>query len=547
VKRIRFRSALGTGVFVAVLVASWWYFAPTRVGGSTTYVATHGVSMKPRFHTGDLALVRPVGEYKVGDVVAYHSSVLQIVVLHRIVAIRSGHYTFKGDNNNFLDPAHPARADLIGRLWVRVPHGGVVLHALHNPVVDAVGCGLLGMFVLTGVGQSRRRRRRERKGAPGPGRVGPTIMKREREADPARTINFGPLLAGSTVALTLFLVIAIVAFVSPAHKASSLKTPYTERVQFAYSAHTRRGPVYPDGRIKTGDPIFLSLVRGVDLHIDSSLTSAGPTSVSGAERVVLKLSGPGGWHRTFVVVPQTHFTGAHAVTDVTLNLPQLRGLQAKIGKLTGSESFAGFSMAIGPQVQFAGTLGGRPLSATFKPTLTFQFAGGELQVSGGQGTGSGSFGTPQASYTQAQNGTVSTPSTAPNTLTVVGHSVRIDVLRLIALIGLLFSLGATVFFYLRKRSEPFEETYRIQAQYGHMIVPIVGGDDLGWPPVDVPNIKALVRLAESGQRLILHNRSNEVDTYMVNEEGTVYRYQVKPSKVVWGEWSQPTAPLEEAA
>jgi hypothetical protein len=106
---------------------------------------------------------------------------------------------------------------------------------------------------------------------------------------------------------------------------------------------------------------------------------------------------------------------------------------------------------------------------------------------------------------------------------------------------------ATVFFYLRKRSEPFEETYRIQSQYGHMIVPIIGGEDLGWPPVDVPNIKALVMLAESGQRLILHNRKDNVDTYMVNEEGTVYRYQVKPSKVVWGDWSDKATPVKAAA
>jgi hypothetical protein len=63
----------------------------------------------------------------------------------------------------------------------------------------------------------------------------------------------------------------------------------------------------------------------------------------------------------------------------------------------------------------------------------------------------------------------------------------------------------------------------------------------------VPNIKALVRLAESGQRLILHNRSGDVDTYMVNEEGTVYRYQVKPSKVVWGQWSDEASPVKAAA
>jgi hypothetical protein len=47
--------------------------------------------------------------------------------------------------------------------------------------------------------------------------------------------------------------------------------------------------------------------------------------------------------------------------------------------------------------------------------------------------------------------------------------------------------------------------------------------------------------------LILHNRSNDVDTYLVNDEGTVYRYQVRPSNVVWGEWSEAPAPLEAAA
>jgi hypothetical protein len=76
------------------------------------------------------------------------------------------------------------------------------------------------------------------------------------------------------------------------------------------------------------------------------------------------------------------------------------------------------------------------------------------------------------------------------------------------------------------------------------MVPIINAEDLGWPPIDVPNIKALVRLAESGERLILHHRGAGVDTYLVNDEGTVYRYQAKPIKVVWQEWAK--APVEEA-
>jgi hypothetical protein len=53
-------------------------------------------------------------------------------------------------------------------------------------------------------------------------------------------------------------------------------------------------------------------------------------------------------------------------------------------------------------------------------------------------------------------------------------------------------------------------------------------------------------LAESGQRLILHRPDPGGDTFLVNDEGTVYRYQVQPSNVVWGEW-KPTAPRPVAA
>ena len=130
---------------------------------------------------------------------------------------------------------------------------------------------------------------------------------------------------------------------------------------------------------------------------------------------------------------------------------------------------------------------------------------------------------------------------------MLGISPTISLLRWLALIGLLLSVPTAVYAFLRKRGEPFEESVQIQSQYGHLIVPIVAGEDLGWPAVDVANIKALVRLAESGQRLILHSRSGDVDTYMVNDEGTVYRYQVRASKVVWGEWTDAPVPAQDAA
>ncbi len=80
--------------------------APEQLGGSTLYTATVGDSMEPLFHKGDLAVFRRASSYRVGDIVLYQSPVLHRPVLHRILVIQDGHYYFKGDNNDFVDPGY---------------------------------------------------------------------------------------------------------------------------------------------------------------------------------------------------------------------------------------------------------------------------------------------------------------------------------------------------------------------------------------------------------------------------------------------------------
>ena len=67
------RSGLISAALVVLAVAVWLLLAPTQIGGETSYVRTSGISMQPRFHTGDLAIVRPAERYKVGDIVAYRA------------------------------------------------------------------------------------------------------------------------------------------------------------------------------------------------------------------------------------------------------------------------------------------------------------------------------------------------------------------------------------------------------------------------------------------------------------------------------------------
>ncbi len=554
-KRIRLRSGLITVALIAAGAVAWWYLAPTRIGGSTTYVATHGISMEPRFHTGDLAIVRPAAAYTVGDVVAYRSNLLHTVVLHRIVARRGSLYVFKGDNNDFIDPRAVPRADLIGKLWLHIPHGGVMLATLHTPIGAAALIGVLGFALLFGAGgKARRRRKRRRKQTNGSAQSGFFIVNNARDNGGARSFNYGALLTTSAIAAVVFVVLALVAFTRPTGKPTTVTTPYTQQVTFGYSAHAPAGPVYPTGAIHTGDPIFLSLVHQVGVHVNYTFATAAAHDVAGTEAIHLRLTAQSGWSRTIVLTPPTRFTGDHTSTVVTLDIPQIESLLAKVGALTGMPSNVGYTLAVLPAVHVTGTVGGHPLNMRFAPSMSFELGPQQLVSNGasdtsGSSSGDGASGSggSSGSLTPSQNGAVGTPATAPATITVLGVSPTISLLRWIAVLGLLLSGPLAAYAFLRKRGEPFEESVQIQAHYGHLIVPIVAGEDLGWPPVDVPNIKALVRLAESGQRLILHNRSGDVDTYMVNDEGTVYRYQVKASKIVWGEWTDDRVAVEVAA
>jgi signal peptidase I len=545
-KRSRLRSCLLSAALIVSAAVAWHYFAPSNIGGSTRYVATSGISMQPRFHTGDLAIVRPAASYHVGEIVAYHSTMLHLTVLHRIIGRHGDRYVFKGDNNSFIDPVYPTRAELLGKLWIHVAHGGVVLRVLHTPWFAAVLCAVLAVLLLLGVGEKQRRRRRPRKGATGPSRHGPTPMRPSSKHHLTRSLRSSALFTTALLAAVAFVVLGLISFAGPARKPASVSTPYNQRVSFGYSAEAPAGPVYPDGVLRTGDPIFIQLVHRLGVHVDYRFESAATHAVSGTEEVLLRLRGTGGWSRSMVLAPTTRFTGDHTSTDVTLDLNRLEGLLTRVAKLTGVPGYSSYTITIEPRISISGSMSGEPVKTSFAPGLGFSLNTMQLVPGASSGATGPGTGSPSA-LKSSKPGSVASPSSAPNTLSVLGVSAPIGLLRWISVLGLLLSIAAAIFLYLCRRSEPFEESVRIQSQYGHMIVPIVGGEDLGWPPVDVPSIKSLVMLAESGQRLILHNRKDNVDTYMVNEEGTVYRYQVKPSKVVWGDWSETATPVQAAA
>jgi signal peptidase I len=550
VKRHRIRSALITAIMIAVAAPAWLFLAPTRIGGSTTYVVTSGISMEPRFHTGDLALLRPVDRYRVGMVAGYHSSLLKELVLHRIVAIDGGRYTFKGDNNNFLDPVHPTRSQLIGALWKHIPHGGVVFGVLHSPIAAAVLCGLVALL-LVGTGRTKRRRDGRRNRGDRPARQGAApVTSSEHPGSPGASVRW--LLIGVATVAVVCAVVAAYATTRPATKSVTHQVHYTQNGHITYDATTRRGAVYPTGTLATGDPIFLQLVHRLGIKAAYRFTADAPARLRGTQQVLLQLNGPNGWTRQIALSRVRHFTGAAITTPATIDVPAVQALLDQVQRATGIPAEAA-SLGIEMKVHVAGTVAGRPVDASFAPVASFSLQPLELTPAAGAPpaaatTGSNSVPPAQTGLTPSAQGNVATVSSVPNVFFFAGHTVGYATIVWLAGIGFLLAGAASILLaILLKRNEAFGEAARIRSRYGHLLVPILVGDDLGWPPVDVTDIKALVRLAESAGQLILHHRADAVDTYLVNDNGTVYRYQIKLPLVSWGEWTETNVAADPAA
>ena len=257
-------------------------YAPTNLGGRTTYVSTYGTSMLPRFHGGDLAVVQPAGSYHVGEIVAYHSSVLRgAVVLHRIVAINDGHFTFKGDNNHFLDPVQPTATQIVGRLRFRIPRGGAIRSFFARPLLLFP----LLALALTGAGGFWTRKKRRRADAYG---SGSRRSPKTSTGTPRRRLGVVVPIAAMLTAAG-FLIAAIAVWTMPRTEASTRRAFYTQNLALGYTAVAHKGAAYPNGTLTTGDPIFTRLVNTVDMQLDYALRTNEPAP---------RFAGPTKWSRT---------------------------------------------------------------------------------------------------------------------------------------------------------------------------------------------------------------------------------------------------------
>jgi signal peptidase I len=504
-----FAGALG----LLLLAAGWLFFGPTQLGGSTSYAVIVGTSMEPMLHRGDLAVIREEGTYRTGDVVLYEASELGANVLHRIVRVQDGRFVLKGDNNDFLDSEQPTEDQIVGKLWLSAPQVGRVTDWLHAPSHAGLLVGLATLLALGGgAGIGAARRRRSPKDTPRPERSARSASV--AAGDPL------PLLGALGVASVLFAVLAILSFTRPATVTEPVAEAYLHQGRFEYSASVPRNAVYPDGRVTTGEPVFLRLVPRLQVSFGYELEARQPVEANGRVRLDARVSDGRGWERILQLAPERGFRGKHVSVHGTVDLRAIESLADEIRRLTGTAQ-ATYTVTLMPRVTVTGRAGRDPIDATFAPELPFDLGDLRLQPNlQGSGQGVGPFAPREAG--------AGTHVTAGR-LELGAVSLPVRTARRLSLIGLVASLllGALALAALLQRYRG-DEHERISARYGHLLLPLRARPQEWTRMTELADIAGLVRVAEQHDRLIFHLVEAGQHSYLVEDAGSVFRYRTKP-------------------
>ncbi|MGB8213415.1 MAG: signal peptidase I [Anaerolineales bacterium] len=486
-------------LLVAGMAAIWMLFAPVKLGGQVSYVLVDGISMLPNFHTGDLVLVRQASAYQVGDVVIYHDPLMNADIIHRIIGQQGDHFVLKGDNNTWDDATLPTSADILGKLWIHLPKFGTAVLWLQEPVHMALAAGLIGGLFMVNLTVQKPNKRGKRKNKPA--------------VDPSG-FEMALILAG--ILALAFLALAIFAFTRPVMRVAD-KIPYKQTGVFSYSAAGAPG-VYDTSSARSGEPVFTKLTCTLNLGFAYSLQGEGLSAISGTQKFHAQLvDQQSGWKRTIPLTTATKFTGNSFTSKTTIDLCQIQALLDSVTQKTGFR-LSSNSLLIVADISVGGEITGQKFTDTFEPQLAFDFDSLHFSLSGNT-SGSDPMQT-------VQPGSFTSSSLVENTIPVFGVNPTIRGMRLVSEIGLgisllgLLALGCYYYFATRGSEESI-----IRMKYAALLVGVrePGLESLS-PVIDVNSMDDLARLAERQNAMIMHLTHADVHYYLVQVEGTTYRY-----------------------
>ena len=271
-----------------------------------------------------------------------------------------------------------------------------------------------------------------------------------------------------------------VGYSRPLLRTAPLNNAYRQTGTFSYSAAVNAPTaVYPTGAVKTGDPIYPSLVSSLGLDFKYQFASPLAHHVTGTIQLrTLVLSSTNTWKSLSTGTAASPFTGDTASVSTTL---ALSGLYALINTVSAQSGVAGanYALDVQPVVRITGTVGGNPIKTTFLPVLPFQVAPTALtlDVPVAPAPPGATYVAPTAASALAtglnptQSGSV--PHIYPNVVSVLKYEVRVSLLRsggvVLVVLALLVSVLHDV---LRRRKTVRSDEEQIAKQVGSLIVPV---------------------------------------------------------------------------
>ncbi len=504
----RWTSPLLSGIFLVLVILAWALFLPIQFGGAAAYVIVNGASMEPLYHSGDLVIVRRETSYGVGDIVTYYSADLDSYVIHRVVAVKDGTFTFKGDNNAWLDPEKPTTDQLIGKAWLHIPGIGRLLAPFRTPLGLALLAGAVAVVVMFALLPGKRLRKRAPTRSSYRFFTGGAAMK-----DLARQLEMTTFILA--IVFVLFAALGLVAFTRDEYLSETVSLQYIHLGRFSYSAP--QPGVYPSGSAAAGEPVFLKAGCQVELRFGYSLMADSAADVTGNIALNAQAEAGNGWKRAFPLVARQEFSGTEANVTTSFDICKILASLREVESVTGVRRDA-YTFVITPEVNLTATMAELPVESRFAPRLVFLLDDLQMVVL---------HENPEADpLLPLEVKEIATNTRIANRIRLPGFSLTVGLARVIAGLGLasVLTVGGFLALSIRQslKKNPLEG---VAVKYGGMIA-----DVSQFPPgaearsVPVASIDDLARLAEHSGNMILHVSGDQADEFAVDAGQTFYRF-----------------------
>ena len=140
-------SWIAFGFLIVVLVFVLFPLLPVK-GNYSLKMVTSG-SMSPTIKTGSVIMVKPVLNYRVGDIITYQEGRrARDLVSHRIVGQQGDEFITKGDNNNAAD-IHPIKKEqIVGKVFLTIPYVGYIANFAHSRIGFILFIIIPALFII---------------------------------------------------------------------------------------------------------------------------------------------------------------------------------------------------------------------------------------------------------------------------------------------------------------------------------------------------------------------------------------------------------------